>query len=308
MRYKAKSEEEIKEEARLKFREMMFRMSFCERGQSLVTEMLWVLRGRQNQAEHRKSLPDYCYNVFDLFKRTLFQIYPELSEVITITDKELAAKGKGIEDTQQCLKIGWEQLGIVTGIGIRGLRFMEVDVEKQLKQASLLDLDDEQCEDMAKWLYGPDWLEKKSAEIQAQEPGKSVEEIVDGKMKALRDNIKGSIPKWNDFAYQWGPEAMAGLNKGISKGISGLVDERGASVGEGKLQLMDTYVFVLIAWPEIQEMMSANPPKTRNNLWEWLEPFSYANWIEIKDLDQLNRLCDSIKLKLKKPGAPHKVK
>ncbi len=54
-------------------------------------------------------------------------------------------------------------------------------------------------------------------------------------------------------------------------------------------------------------MLKANPPKTRNHLWDWLKTFSYVRWIEIQDLEQLNRLCNEIKLKLKKPGAPRKT-
>ena len=74
------------------------------------------------------------------------------------------------------------------------------------------------------------------------------------------------------------------------------------------MKLRGTYEILLLAWPEIAEMLKANPPMTRNHLWDWLLPFSHARWIEIVDLEQLNRLCNEIKLRLKKPGAPFKPK
>jgi len=78
--------------------------------------------------------------------------------------------------------------------------------------------------------------------------------------------------------------------------------------GERKLKHPQTYQLLLMAWPEIDAMLKSDPPKRMLDLWNWLAPFSYAGWIEITDLDPLVSLCQSIKLKLKKPGAPRKSK
>jgi hypothetical protein len=288
MKVKIKSEEEVNDEARMRFRAMMARMTLFERGEPLLKEMKWVLKGRENEAEHQMILPDYCYNSFNLLKRTLFNVVPTYAEIITIADKDAAATAISIEDAKQCISFDWEKFGAVIGMGVRCFRFLELEAKAKLKQEGLSDLDENQAADLAKWLFSWDWVEEKVA--------------------ALEEYSKAAIPKWNEAAYQWGPEAMTLLNQGIARGTSGLLDEAGAPVGEGKLKLIHTHVFLLIAWPEIEEMISADPPKSRNDLWDWLTPFSDDNWIEIKDLEQLNRLCDSIKLKLKKPGAPRKEK
>src|SRR5271170_7702446 len=60
MRIKVQSDEEIKEEARAKVRDMLLRKSFAERWEPLCKEMGWVVKGRQNEAEHQMILPDYC--------------------------------------------------------------------------------------------------------------------------------------------------------------------------------------------------------------------------------------------------------
>jgi hypothetical protein len=308
MSIKIKSDEEIKDEARKIFREMMLRKPFAERWEPVSTELAWIIKGGPNEAEHRRILPDFCYNIFELYNRTVFKVLPTFSNTVTVIDKQLAASSKSVAEAKQCLTIDWEKFGVVLGIGIRSLRFFDVEVEEKLEQEGLLDLKEDQYEDLMKLFVGPNWLEIKTAEVQAQEPGKPVEEIAEKQLTAFEEYIKASIPKANQLAYQWGPEAITQLHQGIARGASGFVDDKGELYGERKLQLVETYGFLLIAWPEIQEMMEANPPKTRNDLWDWLTPFSHSKWIEIEDLDQLNRLCDSIKLKLKDPGPPRKVK
>ena len=100
---------------------------------------------------------------------------------------------------------------------------------------------------------------------------------------------------------------MTKFHEGIAKGSVEFMDSDGELTGERKIKLKNTYEILLMCWPEIAVMLQARPPKTRNHLWEWLRPFSYAMWIELQDLEQLNRLCTALKLKLKKPGAPFKT-
>jgi hypothetical protein len=288
MRIKAQSEEEVKEEARIRFREMLFRRSVLQRGVPVVKELIWLMKGRQDEAEHQRILPDYCYNMFERFKRTLFEGMPTLSETIAIRNQDLAAKAKSVEETKQCATVDWENLGIVIGCANRCFRFYEVESEEHLKQEGRSDYGKIVGEELVKWHSGSDWRVQK--------------------MMAMEENAKGSVQKLDEIAYQWGPEAMTLFRRGMARGTSGVLDEKGVPVGKSKLPLIRTYRFLVTAWPEIQEMISADPPKTRNDLWDWLAPFSNANWIEIKDLDQLNRFCESVQLKLKKPGAPRKEK
>lgn len=65
---KIKSNEEIKEDARKQFRDMMLRKPFMERWEPISTELRWVLKGPETEAEHEKILPDYCYHIFGFIR------------------------------------------------------------------------------------------------------------------------------------------------------------------------------------------------------------------------------------------------
>jgi hypothetical protein len=149
--------------------------------------------------------------------------------------------------------------------------------------------------------------EEKAKEFEALYGNTPIEETVQ-KILSKFEQSKNAVAEWHQNAAKSGLEDVAKFHAGVTKGSTGFLDPDGNLAGEMKIQLSKTYQFLLISWPEIQEMLVADPPKTRNYLWEWLSPFSYAGWIEIQDLEQLNRLCNEIKLKLKKPGAPRKSK
>jgi hypothetical protein len=298
----------LEEKASTKLRKILLRKSFMERWEPVTNELAWVIGGRPNEEQHQKILPDYCYNIFDLHKRTIYKVYAPISEVVTIKDKERAATCKTIEEAKQIMTIDWEKLGSVFAMGERGMMFFENEAEPMLKKEGLLDLTPEQDEKIYKLIFGDRWMKKKIAEIQAMELDKPLEEIIEKHLTSLEETTKKAVPEWHQKALEWEPDAVTKFHAGVAKGSDGFLDKNGELKGEGKIKLRDTYEFLLFAWPEIKEMMRAKPAKTRNHLWEWLRPFSYARWIEIQDLEQLNRLCTVIKLKLKKPGAPRKTK
>jgi hypothetical protein len=298
----------LQEKAVAKLRKMLLHESFAERWEPVSNELKWIINGRPNEDQHQKILPEYCYNIFELYKRTTFKTYAPISEVIQIKDKDRAATCTTIEEARQIMTIDWDKLGSVFAMGDRGLMFFENDVEQKLKQDGLSDLTPEQHDEIYKLFIGDRWLKKRIAEIQALEPDKSLEEIIEKRLTAMEERTKKAVPEWHQKAREWEPEAVTKLHGGVAKGWDGFLDKNGELKGEKKITLKNTYEFLLIAWPEIEEMLKAKPPKTRNQLWDWLRPFSYARWIEIEDLEQLNRLCNQIKLKLKKPGAPRKVK
>ena len=163
---------------------MMARMTLFERGKPLLKELKWVLKGRENGAEHEMILPDYCYNSFDLLKRTLFNVVPTYSEIMTITDKDAAAAAVSVEDAKQCVKFDWEKFGAVIGMGIRCFRFIELEAEAKFTQEGLSDLTENEAADMAKWLFTWDRVEEKAS--------------------ALEQYSKAAIPEWNEIAYQSG--------------------------------------------------------------------------------------------------------
>jgi hypothetical protein len=287
---------------------MLLRKPYAERWEPVSKELLWVLCGRQNMAQHQRLLPGYCYKILDLQKRTIFKAFKPISEVITIKDKEQAATCKSVKEVKQIMTIDWEKLGSVFAIGERSHTFFENEAEQKLKEDGLLDLTPEKAKQIHKLMIGEHWEEKKIAEIQECDPGKPVEEIIEKCLTALEETTKKAIPEWHQIARAVEPEAVTKFHSGVAKGSDEFLDKNGNLKGERKIKLRDTYEFLLTAWPEIEEMLKARPSKTRNDLWDWLTPFSYAGWIEITDLDQLNRLCDSIDLRLKLRGRPSKVK
>jgi hypothetical protein len=244
----------------------------------------------------------------ELYKRTIYKGYVPISEAIFIKDKERAATCKTISEAKEIMTIDWEKLGQVFSIGERGVMFFENEAEQKLKQDGLLDLTPNQDDDIYKLVFGDRWTEKKKTEMQAQEPEKPVEEILVERLFAIVATAKRAVPEWHQKALEWDAAAVTKFHAGVAKGSAAFLDKDGELVGENKIKLRDTYEMLLIGWPEIEEMLKADPPKTRNHLWDWLKTFSYIRWIELEDLEQLNRLCAAIKLKLKDPGPPCKGK
>src|SRR3984893_14424015 len=103
----------LHEKAASKFRKMLLRKSFMERWEPVSNELRWVIGGCQNAEQHQKILPEYCYNIFELYKRTTFKTYAPISEVIHIKDKDRAATCKTIEEARQIMTIDWDKLGSV---------------------------------------------------------------------------------------------------------------------------------------------------------------------------------------------------
>ncbi len=298
----------LEEKAKAKLRKILLWRSFIERWEPVSKELQWIIGGRPNEEQHHKILPDYCYNILDLYKRTIFKGYTTISEAIVIKDKERAATCNTIKEAKEIMTIDWEKLGQVFAIGERATMFFENEAEQKLKQDSLLDLTPAQDDDIYNLVFGDRWAEKQCAEIQSADPNKPLEEIIERRLFAIEETTKKAVPDWHQKALEWDAEAVTKFHKGVSKGSAAFLDKDGELTGETKIKLRDTYEFILISWPEIDEMVKAKPAKTRNHLWDWLRPFSYARWIELQDLEQLNRLCNEIKLRLKSPGAPRKSK
>lgn len=299
-------DKELQDKASAKFQKILQERSFIERWEPLAKEINWVIGGRPNLGQHQTILPDYCYNIFDLYARTIFKVVAPLSEVLTITDKERAATAKTVEEGRLAMKIDWEKFGSVLAMGERAAMFFENYAEQMLKNEGLLDLPPEKNAEVYKLIAGDKWMEAKRAEFQGVDKDKPVEEIFEKQISALVETAKKAVPKWHEKARDWEPGAMTKFHSGAAKGSAGFLDEAGELHGERKIKLKSTYSLLLVCWPEIQAMLKAEPPKRMEDLWNWLAPFSHANWIEIQDLTQLVSLARSIKLKLKEPGAPRK--
>lgn len=301
-------DKELERRAAEKLRKLLMQNSFMERWEPVAMELKWVIRGRPEAEHHKKCLPDYCYNILELYRRTLFGVSAPMPEVLIVRNQERAAACKTIQEAKEIMTIDWEKLGSVFAMGERGLNFFNNEAEQKLQEDGFFDLSEKERERVFELMIGERSLTKKLNELQAQEPGKTIEEILEGWVAAIGNRAKAAVPEWHRKAGEWSPDAVTKFHTGVAKGSQGFLDKNGELTGEKKLKLIKTYELLLIVWPEIEGMLESKPRKTRSYLWDWIKPFSYAMWIEIQDLEQLNRLCNEMRLKLTRPGRPRKAK
>ena len=88
MSFNFSPDEALQQKARAKLRKMLSQQSFMERWEPVSKELKWVICGRSNEEQHARILPDYCYNILELYKQTTFKGYVPISEAIFIKDKE----------------------------------------------------------------------------------------------------------------------------------------------------------------------------------------------------------------------------
>jgi hypothetical protein len=294
--------------AKEKLVKMLRQKPFMERWEPIQTETQWVINGRPNATHHKKILPEYCYNILELQRRTIYKVFSPISQAISFKSKKKALKCKTVREAKKCMTIDWEKMGSVFAMGERVQMFYQNELQQTLKRDGFLNLKKKGELELLELVCGDRWIKNKIAELKDKMTQPLAEKIPSSHIEAATKMPTKAVTTWHERAREWSPEAVTQYHTGVTKGSDGFLDKNGELKGEKKIKLRETYDFLLIAWPEIQEMLKADPPKTRNHLWEWLKAFSYAKWIEIEDLEQLNRLCNEMKIKLKKPGAPRKTK
>lgn len=99
----------------------------------------------------------------------------------------------------------------------------------------------------------------------------------------------GFSPSLTQWAYLWSPEAMPEFYTGMVEGMRGLLDENDRLVGESPRA--NVYNFLLLAWPEIKEMLDSNPRKTITDLHDWMMPYMRIGVVNLVDLDYLRDVC-----------------
>ena len=143
-------------EDREKVREFTRRKSLWKRWKPIAIELRWVLRGCPQAAEHRKLLPDYCYEILAVYRRTVFKNYPTYEETFRFSDKERFLQSKTIEEMKAFVTIDWRRYGRVHGIGLRGLRFFQFEAIEKLKSDGLMDLPPEKQKRILGGIFGKD--------------------------------------------------------------------------------------------------------------------------------------------------------
>jgi len=262
------------------------RIPAMQRLASVNAELTWYLTQAANPISHIKCLPDYCYNIFEKFGRTTLKSLPKISDTIAGDIKGLAFC-KTIEDVKKIVKIDWPRMGTLIGIGIRGKRFVDVEVENTLKREGVWGLVPK--DGGLALVFDQTRLEKMAKNGGVQDVGRGLEQILKDDTSTFTEKLPGLIAYFGQLAYLWGSDALADWNKGLSIGLKEFLDEDGQPVHESVRK--NIYDFLLLAWPEIKEMLEATPKKTVTDLHEWMLPFMRHDMCNLIDVETLRDVC-----------------
>ena len=100
-------------------KQFFYQVPLIERAKPLIGELIWILRDRPDLDMHKNVLPDYCYNVMDVFKRTLFKSFPLLTDTVYVMNQAGLEAAKNIAEAKKSVRVEWRNLGRLTGFGIR---------------------------------------------------------------------------------------------------------------------------------------------------------------------------------------------
>jgi hypothetical protein len=270
--------------------EFLRRIPVTERLASVNSELTWYLTQAANPAPHEKCLPDYCYNIFEKLKRTLYKALPNFSDIITPTgDSKALAACKTIEDVKPVVRIDWTRMGAVIGMGIRGKRFVEMEAENKLKREGVWGVAPKNGASDLALVFDRSRLEKMSKAGGIQDVGRGLEQILKDDTTKFIEKLPGLIEYFGQLAYLWGSGALADFNKGVAAGLNGFLDEDGEPVGESVRA--NIYWFLLLAWPEIKEMLESKPRKTMADLHKWMLPFMRDGMCSLINVETLRDVC-----------------
>jgi hypothetical protein len=263
--------------------------SFLERWLPVVQEMASGWRAEKPTDQRQKCLPDYCYNILSVYRRTYFKGLPTMAETVNVTDKEGLSRAKTIKEAKQVLDINWRSLGIMMGIWSRGMRFFDLEAEDMLEKDGLLNLPLKKQKEVSEILLGKKQSQalkkfEKSGMLRA-----TFKKLGEDKIDELGEKLATVSPEWVQRAYHWSPGAMAEFSAGMAEGQLSFLDEKGQFVGESNRA--NIYNFLLMAWPEIKEMLEANPKKTMSDLHLWMEPFMRQGLTSAMDIETLRDVC-----------------
>ncbi len=270
-------------------KELFYQMPLLQRGEPLMAEMIWVLSRCPNPDQHIKTLPDYCYNIFDAFMRTSLKGFPSLAETVQVLDQAGLASAKTIAEAKACVRIDWKNLGRLIGIASRCFRYAELEAGPDLERDGLGQSTPERDKELFKVIAGQQWLD----ENQSQVAGKSFSTVA---VEKLNRQIEPQFPTimkaelmFQKLAYEWGPLAMQEFDEGMAEGLTALLGENGELASESGRS--GIYFFLLVVWPEIKAMLESEPKKTLTDLHEWMQPFMRVGVTTYIEIDTLRDVC-----------------
>lgn len=265
-------------------------MPLLERGKPLMSELLWVLQECPHLEAHIKVLPDYCYNIFEVFKKTYFKGFPLLSETVIVSDQAGLKLAKTVAEAKGVVTVNWRNLGRMFGIVARCIRFAELESEAELISEGYGDLTPDKTKELLTFIFGMKWVEANHSLI----ANGSLEKLFSDK---LTEFVASSVGGLQDIAtnleciaYHWSPSAMVELNDGFTEGFNSFLNLDGQLAGESPRA--GIYSFLLLAWPEIKGMLESNPKKTVAALHEWMKPVMRIGVCTYVSIENLRDICE----------------
>lgn len=281
-----------KKNDREKVKAFLRRMSMEQRMESIVSELIWHLNAGGKSAVRQKRLPEYCYNIFDKYQRTILKILPKLHETVK-GDGEGSKQCKTACEAKQLIKVDWLRLGRVFGFLLRAKRYVALESAGEIKGLDLFAVDSVmQKENIQPRSQAP---QKKSANDASagKSKGSIWESWLRNKTEAELQSADELLASINHGAFEWGPAAMAHFNRGMAEGLESWIGENRKFAGE--TSRANIYWLLLLGWPEIREMLEAKPKKTITDLWTWMLPFTREGDGSAIDLDTLRDVCEPVR-------------
>ena len=264
-------------------------MPMIERGKPLMTEMLWVLLGRRDEETHNKTLPDYCYNIFEVFQKTYFKGFPVFSETVVITDQVGLKSATTIELAKKVLRIDWKNMGRMFGIAARCIRFAEMEAANAKDDDDFSGWSPEKIKELFTVIFGRFWVVKNLPLIKRGDGNEIFQLVLNQYLGPLVANVRAMRPNMDDLACKWSPEAMVQFQEGLAEGMNSFLDTDSQLIGESGRS--GIYGFLLLVWPEIKEMLEAIPRKTMTDLHEWMKPFMRRGITSYIEIETLRDVC-----------------
>jgi hypothetical protein len=228
-----------------RFKDLLRRKCLMERLVPVLGELLRMILECNGSFSRKRLLPHYCYKILWALQKKHFKVLPVANSL-----------GTGVG------QINWEALGRIIGAGLRCLRFDELESDKIVQAEISPDAETE----FAGLICSSSWLREQEAAINGH-VADAIQKYFD--VQCLRSLATAC----QQSAYQSGAGPMAQMSGGVQKGIEGFLDESGQLVSEHARD--NIYWFLLIVWPEIQEMQQSGQ-KTRKDFCDWIQPFASA--------------------------------
>ena len=260
-----------------------------ERGQPVVRELFRVLGVRKGAEQPLNILPEYCSHTLDALRRTFFKGFPAWEDTVRVIDPAGLTRVGTAEQLQKVLHLNWRNLGRVLGVGIRCIRFFELEAEPQLEREGFNNLPPGREEELWVIVFGRAWVEANREKIATGLWDEIFLERLDPLLADWQAKLNQPASNLATLAIQTSPAAMIEFNEGMTEGMKCFLDVDGQLVGESNRS--GTYFFLLLAWPEIKTMLAAEPKMTLTDLHAWLLPFMRFGVTPYLDIDQLRDVC-----------------